>query len=258
MNVFTSQIPIELALIHNVNALRIKKYLKSGEQFLCRHFESEGLIIWVTKTAEYRTRIRRFEKFTLALRAFWKFWPYNNKNYNSIVWKARWDPRSWSMYSIVSILTDPGSDLGHPMVVIMTGQLQNHDRPMFAIIAGTTYSIAIPCYQSFPLQLITWSPMLQDIHLMLQSWSGQEYNLTSPVVQSWRCKDFNSDLANISILTPQGFQSWLGQDFNSDFAGISILTSQGFSGKILKEIKSEMSFVLWCKSKSDRFHNLFY
>ena len=38
----------------------------------------------------------------------------------------------------------------------MTGQLKNHDRPMFAIIAGSTYNIAIPCYQSLPGQLITW------------------------------------------------------------------------------------------------------
>ena len=65
-------------------------------------------------------------------------------------------PKSWSIYSIVSILTDPGYDLGHPMIVIMTGQLKNHDRFMFAIIAGSTYNIPIPCYQSLPGQLITW------------------------------------------------------------------------------------------------------
>ena len=196
--------------------------------FLYRHFESEGLIIWVTKTAEYRTRIRRFEKFTMVLRAFWKFWPYNNKNYKSIVWKAWWDPRSWSMYSIVSILTDPGSDLGHPMVVIMTGQLQNHDRPMFAIIAGTTYSIAIPCYQSFPLQLITWSPMFTRypsyVTIMVRSRIQPNFAsisiLTLQGFQFWPGKYFNPDSARISILTWSRFQFWLRRDFNPDLARI--------------------------------------
>ena len=44
---------------------------------------------------------------------------------------------------------DPGCDLSYPMIVIMTGQLKNHDRPMFAIIAGTLYNKAIPCLQSY-------------------------------------------------------------------------------------------------------------
>ena len=59
-------------------------------------------------------------------------------------------------------LTDPGCDLCHPMIIIMTGKLKNHDRLMFAIIAGTTYNKAIPCYQTLPGQLITWPPRVDN------------------------------------------------------------------------------------------------
>ena len=36
---------------------------------------------------------------------------------NPILWKARRDPQVM-IYSIVSILNDPGCDIGHPMIVI--------------------------------------------------------------------------------------------------------------------------------------------
>ena len=76
-------------------------------------------------------------------------------HFSTFIGKSDGTPNSWS--SILSILTETGCDLGHPMNVIMTGQLKNHDRPMFPIIAGITYNLAIPCYQALPGQLITWS-----------------------------------------------------------------------------------------------------
>lgn len=42
--------------------------------------------------------------------------------------------------------------------LIITDQIKNHDLPMFAIIAGTIYNKANPCYPSLPGQLI---PCLQ-------------------------------------------------------------------------------------------------
>ena len=109
---------------------------------------------------------------------------------------------------------------------IMTGQLKNHDRPMFAIIAGSTYNIAIPCYQSLPGQLITWPshvynrsrsrchPMLCYNHgqVKIQPDSAMISILTPQWFQSWP--------AMISILTWSGFQSCLRKDFNPDSARI--------------------------------------
>ena len=44
-------------------------------------------------------------------------------------------------------LIEPGCNLNHLVIVIKTGQLKNHEHPMFAICAinaGTTYHTVIP------------------------------------------------------------------------------------------------------------------
>ena len=131
--------------------------------------------------------------------------------------KARWDSQviSCSIYSIFSILTYPRCDLGHPMIVIMTGQLKNHDRPMFAIISGTTFDLAIWCFQSLQGELKTGPcPVYNRSRSRCPSYVT---SMTRSRCTTWLCKDFNPDQAKISILTPQGFQSWLRKDFNPDF-----------------------------------------
>ena len=84
----------------------------------------------------------------------------------TLLWKARWDPQVMIYIFHCFIPDDPGSDLGHSMIVIMTGQLIKHDRPMFAIIAGTTYIQAISCYQSLQGQLIPWPSHVYNMSIL--------------------------------------------------------------------------------------------
>ena len=127
---------------------------------------------------------------------------------------------------------------------IMTGQLKNHDRPMFAIIAGSTYNIAIPCYQSLPGQLITWPSHVYNrsrsrCHPMLCYNHGQvKIQPDSAMISILTPQGFQSWPAMISILTWSGFQSCLRKDFNPDPAMISILTAQGFQSWLRKDFQS--------------------
>ena len=61
-----------------------------------------------------------------------------------MLWEARWDPQ---VMIYIFHCFNPDDD------AIMTGQLKNHDRPMFAIIAESTYNIAIPRHQSLQVNL---------------------------------------------------------------------------------------------------------
>ena len=144
----------------------------------------------------------------------------------AIWWDGRVEIMGWSglyggmtrLICMESQMWPPSHDLYIPFFqswpsqdAIMTGQLKNHDRPMFAIIAGSTYNIVIPCYQSLPGQLITWPSHVYNrsrsrCHPMLC------YNHGQVKIQP--------DSAMISILTPQWFQSWLRKDFNPDSARI--------------------------------------
>ena len=82
---------------------------------------------------------------------------------------------------LFSILTDPGCNLGHPIVLIMT---------------GTTYMIANPSYQSLPSHLIT-SP--SQVYNRRRSKCPPYYH---DRVKMYNMTIDNLDPARISILTP--------------------------------------------------------
>ena len=147
----------------------------------------------------------RFSKNCIQI-WFWEFQQYGRRNKpltllrylkntcSLVLWKARWDPEVM-IYIFHCVYPDrPRTKIGHPMIVITTGQLKNHDRSMFTIIAGTTYNIAIPCYQSLPGQLITVPSHVYN-HV------GQVTIIARPWFTTWLRKDFNPDPAMISILT---------------------------------------------------------
>ena len=67
---------------------------------------------------------------------------------------------------------------------------------MFAIIAGTTYNIAIPCYQSLPGQLITWPPRVDNrSRSRCPSYENRaDYNHGMTKIASWVVQDWNNEI----------------------------------------------------------------